>query len=76
MREKTPRSMLKWISRTYDMPPSALASMFQRNRRTIDSWMKEGRISVKNGTKIRSSYYYLNNMRDPLDCRGSATDMY
>lgn len=76
MREKTPRSMLEWISRTYDLPPSALAFMFKRDRRTIDSWLREGRISAKNGTKIRSSFYYLNNMRDPLDRRGSAIDMY
>jgi hypothetical protein len=76
MREKTPSSMLKWISRTYDLSPSALAFMFQRNRRTIDSWLREGRISAKNGTKIRSSFSYLNNMRDPLNCRGSAIDMY
>ena len=61
MREKTPQSMLKWISRTYDMSPAALARMFQRNARTVSVWLKEGRISEKNGTKIRSAFYYLNN---------------
>ena len=28
MREKSPQSMLQWISRTYDMSPAALARMF------------------------------------------------
>ncbi|MGA2977367.1 MAG: hypothetical protein ABSF77_18835 [Spirochaetia bacterium] len=67
MREKNPQSMLRWISRTYDMSPAALARMFQRNSRTINVWLKEGRISEKNGTKIRSSFYYLNNSPDPHD---------
>jgi hypothetical protein len=76
MREKSPQSMLKWISRTYDMSPSALARMFQRNRRTIHVWLKEGRISPKNGSKIRSSFYYLNNAKDPRGDRSSAMEMY
>jgi hypothetical protein len=59
MREKSPQSMLKWISRTYDMSPAALARMFSRNARTVNVWLKEGRISEKNGTKIRSAFYYL-----------------
>ena len=59
MREKSPQEMLKWIGRKYDMSPSALARMFQRNTRTINAWLKEGRISPKNGTKIRSSFYYM-----------------
>jgi hypothetical protein len=75
MREKTPQSMLKWISRTYDMSPAALAHMFQRDRRTIDSWLRGSRVSVRNGTRIRSSFSYLANERDPLDLRGSATDL-
>ena len=45
MREKRPRSMLQWIVTTYDMSPSALARMFQRNARTVSVWLKEGRIS-------------------------------
>jgi hypothetical protein len=65
MREKSTQSMLKWISRTYDMSPAALARMFQRNARTVSAWLKEGRISEKNGTKIRSAFYYLNNSPDP-----------
>jgi hypothetical protein len=75
MREKSPQSMLKWISRTYDMSPSALARMFQRNRTTVNVWLKEGRISERNGTKIRSAYYYLNNVPDPHDRRRSGIDM-
>ena len=75
MREKTPQSMLKWISRTYDMSPAALAHMFQRDRRTIDSWLRGSRVSVRNGTRIRSSFSYLANMRDPLDLHGSAADL-
>jgi hypothetical protein len=39
--------------------------MFQRNARTVSVWLKDGRISEKNGTKIRSAFYYLNNSRDP-----------
>jgi hypothetical protein len=76
MRERSPQSMLKWIRKTYDMSPGALAHMFQKSPRTIHTWLSEGRISTKNGTKIRSSYYYLNNERDPHAGRFSATDMY
>ena len=75
MREKSPQSMLKWIGRTYDMSPSALARMFQRNARTVTVWLKEGRITPANGTKIRSAFYYLNNKPDPQNPRGSGIDM-
>jgi hypothetical protein len=75
MREKSPRSMLKWIGTTYDMSPSALARMFQRNARTVSVWLKEGRISPRNGTKIRSAFYYFNNVPDPHDPRRSGIDM-
>jgi len=74
MREKSPQAMLKWISTTYDMSPAALARMFQRNARTVSVWLKEGRIPEKNGTKIRSSFYYLNNVRDPHNPRRSGID--
>ena len=69
MREKSTQSMLQWISRTYVMSPAALARMFQRNARTVNVWLKEGRISEKNGTKIRSAFYYLNNAPDPWSHR-------
>ena len=75
MSEKSPQSMLKWIGTTYDMSPSALARMFQRNARTVTVWLKEGRISPKNGTKIRSAFYYLNNKPDPQNPRRSGIDM-
>jgi hypothetical protein len=75
MREKSPQSMLKWIGKTYDMSPSALARMFQRNARTVTVWLKEGRISPENGTKIRSAFYYLNNKPDPQNPRRSGIDM-
>ena len=65
MSEPSPREMLEWISETYEMGPDALGRMFQRNRRTITAWMREGRISVENGTRIRSSFYYLTNRRPP-----------
>jgi len=75
MRQKSPQTMLRWISRTYDMSPTALAAMFQRDRRTIDAWLRGSRVSVRNGTKIRSSFSYLSNTRDPLDLRGSAVGL-
>jgi hypothetical protein len=75
MREKSPQSMLRWISRTYNMSPSALARMFQRNARTVNVWLKEGRMSERNGSKIRSAFYYLNNLPDPRNPRRSGIDM-
>ena len=74
MREESPQAMLKWIRTTYDMSPAALARMFQRNSRTVNVWLKEGRISERNGTKIRSAFYYLNNQPDPHDRRRSGID--
>ena len=75
MREKTPQSMLRWISREYEMSPADLARMFQRNQRTIHLWLKDGRISVKNGTRIRTSFYFLNGERDPRNAERSPIDM-
>jgi hypothetical protein len=75
MREKSPQSMLKWIGRTYDMSPSALARMFQRNSRTITVWLKEGRVSPKNGTRIRSAFSYLKAVPDPHDPSRSGIDV-
>jgi hypothetical protein len=75
MSEKSTQSMLKWISTKYEMSPAALAHMFQRNARTVNVWLKEGRISAKNGTKIRSAFYYLNNTVDPRNPHGSGIDM-
>ena len=75
MRERTPQSMLKWISREYDMSTSDLARMFQRNTRTISTWLKEGRISVRNGTRIRTSFYFLSGEREPLSAAHSPIDL-
>jgi hypothetical protein len=75
MRDKTPQSMLRWISREYKMSTSDLARMFQRNQRTINHWLKEGRISVRNGSRIRTSFYFLNGERDPLEAERSPIDM-
>jgi threonine dehydratase len=75
MREKSPRSMLRWISRTYNMTPAALARMFQHDSRTVSVWLKDGRISRRSSTKIRSAFYYLNNLPDPHDPRRSGIDM-
>ena len=75
MSEESPQSMLKWIGTTYDMSPSALARMFQRNARTVTVWLEEGRISPENGAKIRSAFSYLNNIPDPQNPRRSGIDM-
>jgi hypothetical protein len=64
--------MLRWISTTYQMSPSALARMFQRSPRTVNAWLREGRVSPRNGSRIRSSFYYLNNLPDPRDPARSA----
>lgn len=75
MREKTPQSMLRWISREYRMFPADLARMFQKHQRTIHAWLKEGRISVKNGARIRTSFSFVNGKRDPQDAERSPIDM-
>ena len=75
MRDRTPQSMLKWISREYNMSTLDLARMFQRNPRTITSWLKEGRISVRNGTRIRTSFYFLSGDRGPLSAGHSPIDL-
>jgi hypothetical protein len=76
MRKKSPQSMLKWIGRSYGMSPSALARMFQRNARTVSVWLKEGRLSAGNGTKIRSACYYQNNRPDPRNPQRSGIHMF
>ncbi|HUI69445.1 MAG TPA: hypothetical protein VL354_02920 [Spirochaetia bacterium] len=75
MRERTPQSMLRWISRHYNMSTADLARMFQRNQRTIHAWMKEGRISVRNGSRIRTSFYFLTGEPDPHRSERSPIDM-
>jgi hypothetical protein len=57
--------MIGWIASRYRMSKADLARMYQTTQSTIHYWMKSGRISYKNLRKVRASYYYLNNSRDP-----------
>jgi hypothetical protein len=57
--------MIRWISDRYDMTKADLARMFQTTQSTIHYWMRTCRISYRNLKKVRSSYYYLHNTRDP-----------
>jgi len=75
MSAKTPQSMLKWISREYKMSAGDLARMFQRDQRTIHQWLREGRISIKNGSRIRTSFYFLSGVPDPTASERSPIDM-
>jgi hypothetical protein len=57
--------MIEWIATRYRMNNADLARMFQTTQSTIHYWSKTGKISYKNLRKVRSSYYYLHNSRDP-----------
>jgi len=57
--------MIGWIAERYHMSTADLARMFQTTQSTIHYWMKTDRISYRNLRKVRSSYYYLHNTRDP-----------
>ena len=57
--------MLKWIADKYSMKKSQLARMFQTTPSTIHYWFSNGKVSYKNYKKIRTSFYYLNNAKDP-----------
>ena len=57
--------MLKWIMKRYNMKVSDLARMFQTTPSTIHYWLTTGRMSYKNLKKLRSSFYFLNNSKDP-----------
>jgi hypothetical protein len=57
--------MIGWIASRYRMSKADLARMYQTTQSTIHYWMKSGKISYKNLRKVRASYYYLNNSRDP-----------
>ncbi len=59
------KEMLAWIMSTHDMTKSDLARMFQKTQSTIHHWLRTGQISHKNLMRIRSSYYFLNDARDP-----------
>ncbi|MBN1835136.1 MAG: hypothetical protein JW820_04745 [Spirochaetales bacterium] len=57
--------MIGWIAGRYQMTKADLARMFQTTQSTIHYWVRTGRISYRNLRKLRSSYYYLHNTRDP-----------
>ena len=59
------REMLEWIMSAWGMTKSDLARMFQRTQSTIHHWLNTGQVSHKNLMKIRSSYFFLHDMRDP-----------
>ncbi len=57
--------MIRWISDRYNMSKADLARMFQTTQSTIHYWLKTGKISYRNLKKLRASFYYLHNTRDP-----------
>jgi hypothetical protein len=63
--DPTVGAMISWIAGRYGMTKADLARMFQTTQSTIHYWVRTGRISYRNLRKVRSSYYYLHNTRDP-----------
>ena len=63
--EASVREMLGWIMSAHGMTKSDLARMFQRTQSTIHHWLNTGQVSHRNLMKIRSSYYFLHDSRDP-----------
>jgi hypothetical protein len=59
------QEMLSWIMSTYTMTKADIARMFQRTQSTIHHWLATGKISHRNLMKVRSSWYFLHNARDP-----------
>jgi replication initiation and membrane attachment protein DnaB len=57
--------MIGWIATRYRLSMADLARMYQTTQSTIHYWIKTDRISYKNLRKVRASFYYLNNSRDP-----------
>jgi len=57
--------MIGWIAARYKMSKADLARMFQTTQSTIHYWLRTNRISYKNLRKLRASYYYLHNSKDP-----------
>src|SRR5512137_3001081 len=57
--------MVRWIASKYRMSKADLARMYQTTQSTVHYWLKTGKVSYKNLRKVRASYYYLNNTRDP-----------
>jgi len=59
------REMLEWMMSAWAMTKSDLSRMFQRTQSTIHHWLSTGQVSHRNLMKIRSSYYFLHDARDP-----------
>jgi hypothetical protein len=59
------RDMLQWMMSTWEMSKSDLARMFQRTQSTIHHWLNTGQVSHRNLMKIRSSYFFLHDEKDP-----------
>jgi hypothetical protein len=57
--------MIEWVATRYRMNNADLARMFQTTQSTIHYWNKTNKISYKNLRKVRASFYYLHNIRDP-----------
>jgi hypothetical protein len=57
--------MINWIASRYRMTKADLSRMFQTTQSTIHYWLKTDRISYRNLRKVRASFYYLHNTRDP-----------
>ncbi len=63
--DPTVAEMIGWIATRYRLSKADLARMFQTTQSTIHYWTKTDKISYKNHRKVRASYYYLHNRRDP-----------
>jgi hypothetical protein len=65
LQDLTVRDMLSWIMSSYGMTKADLARMFQRTQSTIHHWLATGKISHRNLMKVRSSWFFLHDSRDP-----------
>jgi hypothetical protein len=63
--DPTVAEMIGWIATRYRLSKADLARMFQTTQSTIHYWTKTDKISYKNLRKVRASFYYLHNRRDP-----------
>jgi len=57
--------MLQWIASRYQLSLATLSRMFETDPSTIRHWLESGKISPKKLAKIRTSFYFLNNAKDP-----------
>ncbi len=75
MRERSPRSLPRWVSPAGDTSPAALAWMLRHNARALAVWVKAGRLPVQGGTRIRSAFSYLDLLPHSHDPGRSGIDM-